>query len=605
MARDEAGLAAAFKSQRQLIQIATPYLEDVYQFIEGSGCAIMLADGTGCVLNALGDRPMVDRLRALDLGIGSYWAEIYLGTNAFGLALVTAMPTQVVGAEHFLESLHGFASSAAPIHHVSGRIVGVLGIVSPAVAATSHTLSLAMGVSRAITNQLHTDVYLEETNYYLSEVRAILEAISVGVITCDSRGHISHINTQAAMILGANTSLLVGESLASLFESPHTPDGTGASAEPLDDIEASFHMQGKDIQVVASLRPILDGARIPKGFIILFRPLEEVRQLVYRQVGADAALTFDGIPAGSPAMQSLVRQARIAARGTAPVLLQGEGGVGKGHLARAIHNEGQVVHRPFITVDCRAIPHELMISEFLGYEQSDHHSRPSKFELANGGTLLIDQIGSMSLEMQHALLHIIETDEVTRLGSSRPTRVRVRIVATTNEDLERLINKGHFLADLYFRFGVFNLHVPPLRQRPEDIPLLVASFLEGITRRARLGEIVAIEDEAMAVMCRYPWPGNVRELESALERAFYQCYDDVIRTADLPEAVRQGRVMVNTSFTPQPVISLADAEREAILRAGWACKGQVGDMAQQLGIGRTSLWRKMKQMNLTPAYFKR
>ena len=329
--------------------------------------------------------------------------------------------------------------------------------------------------------------------------------------------------------------------------------------------------------------------------------MEQVRRLVQQQAGTLARLTIEDVYGQTPAMRRVLRQARIAARGTAPVLLYGEGGVGKNHLAQAIHNESERADRSFMAINCRAIPHELMLGELLG-EDNNNSIRPSKFELADGGTLLLDQVESLSLEMQAALLQLIETGHLTHLGGVTPIGVDVRIIAATSEDLERLVAEGSFLPHLYYRFGVFNITIPPLRQRSDDLALLAERFLARITRRD--GRPAWIDDEAMSALRRYPWPGNVRELESVLERAVYQSRDGVIRATSLPPALRQRRVLTARSTQPELVISVTEAEREAIIRAGWACHGHVSEMAQELQIGRTTLWRKMKRYNLTPEQFR-
>jgi transcriptional activator for dhaKLM operon len=176
-------------------------------------------------------------------------------------------------------------------------------------------------------------------------------------------------------------------------------------------------------------------------------------------------------------------------------------------------------------------------------------------------------------------------------------------MAATSEDLEADVSEGSFLSHLYYRFGVFNTTIPPLRERAEDLPLLAERFLARITQRD--SRAAWIDDEAMAILRRYPWPGNVRELESVLERALHQSSDGSIRAADLPESVRKGRVMTPMSVQPEPLLSMFDAEREAIIRAGWANQGRVSEMAHNLQIGRTTLWRKMKRHNISPEQFKR
>jgi transcriptional activator for dhaKLM operon len=302
-------------------------------------------------------------------------------------------------------------------------------------------------------------------------------------------------------------------------------------------------------------------------------------------------------------MREVIRQARIAARGAAPVLIRGEGGVGKNHLARAIHNESKRSDRAFIVIDCRAIPHELMAAEFLGHARGTGIlGQPSKFELAHGGTLLLDQIESLSLELQTALLRVLETGYVMRLGGSQPIQLDVRIMSATTADLERRVAEGSFISHLYYRFGVFNIHIPPVRERIDDIPLIAERFLARIGQRDE--RALWIDDEAMAILCRYPWPGNVREMESALERAVAHSQDGMVRAVNLPEVVRSGRVITAESPQAEPVLSVSEAEREAIIRAGQATHGHVADMAEKLGIGRTTLWRKMKHFNISPADFK-
>jgi transcriptional activator for dhaKLM operon len=246
----------------------------------------------------------------------------------------------------------------------------------------------------------------------------------------------------------------------------------------------------------------------------------------------------------------------------------------------------------------------LMIPEFLGYDQdATTPGRPSKFELANEGTLLLDQIESLSLEMQSALLQIIETKHILRLHSTRLIPVNVRIITSTAANLEQLVAEGSFVRQLYYAFGVFNFYIPSLRDRVEDIPLLAERFLSRITQTQERASW--IDDETLAILNRYPWPGNVRELENALERALNHSTDGTIRMIDLPEVVRRGRVLHTTSLIPEPIVSTAEAEREAIIRAGWACQGRVSEMAQHLEISRTTLWRKLKRLNIAPEQFKR
>jgi transcriptional regulator of acetoin/glycerol metabolism len=591
-----------------LLTIARPVMEDIHQFAERSGVAVLLANGAACILEILGDRPMVKALNHLGMQPGAYLDEGRMGTNALALALLQAVPVQVVGAEHYFEFHRDLTCSAAPIHDVSGRIIGALAMAGRSDTAHSHTLTAVMAAARAIGNQLHAESYLQEANRRLTELQGVFSAISEGVMSWNQEGKVTHMNALAAEILRLKPQAVTGRHLGEVLQLPSIIAEAVQLGESLRDVEASFGVNDHAVDCLVSLQPTYEGLRGPVGYIATLRPIERVHRLVHRLVGAQATLTLDDVQGESAAMRRVRRQARIAARGTAPVLLQGEDGVGKNPLARAIHNAGARANHPFIAINCLALPHELMLSEFLGYEGGAFsgalaEGRPSKFELTSGGTLFLDEIEGLTLEMQAALLQVIETGHVMRLGGTRPIPVDVRVIAATSVDLEARVAEGSFRSDLYYRFGVFIIDLPPLRERVEDIPLLVERFLARITQQMDCPAFIT--DEALETLSRYPWPGNIRELENVLERAVAASKDGLIRVPDLPALVRDGRALVPGTLHPQPVHSLAEAEREAIIRAGWACQGQVSVMANHLGISRTTLWRKMKSWNIDPQDFKR
>ncbi|MFQ5592871.1 MAG: dihydroxyacetone kinase operon transcriptional regulator DhaR [Anaerolineae bacterium] len=591
-----------------LIAIARPIMEDIHQFAEESNSAVLLTDGTACILDVLGDHLMVDTAGRLGLRAGVYWNEGGAGTNALALALLEAVPVQVVGSEHYFRGFHDLTCSAAPIHDVNGRIVGALAMAGHRKDAHPHTLAGIMAGARAITNQLQTDMYLQEANRHLGELNAVFRAISDGVMSWNRSGSITHINDQAGEILNLKPQTVLGRPLEEVLQIPAVLLDAIQNGQSVRDVEARFVVDDHTANCLVSLRPIREGPQEPVGYIVTLRPIERVRQLVHRLIGSQATLTLEDMLGESAVMRHVRREARIAAQGTAPVLLQGEDGVSKNPLARAIHNESNRAAGPFLAMNCQAIPHELMVSEFLGYEGGAFsgvlaEGRPSKFELADGGTLFLDEVDSLTQELQAALLQVIDTGHVMRLGGTRPIPIALRIIAATSADLEQRVAEGSFRSDLYYRFGVFSIVVPPLRERVEDIPLLVERFLARITKQ--MNRPARIDDDALALLMRYPWPGNVRELETVLVRAVALGEDGDVHVEDLPAVVRNGRILTPESPVPEPVLTLAEAEREAIIRVGWACQGQVTSMADQLGISRTTLWRKMKRLNLGPKDFRR
>jgi transcriptional activator for dhaKLM operon len=273
-------------------------------------------------------------------------------------------------------------------------------------------------------------------------------------------------------------------------------------------------------------------------------------------------------------------------------------------LARAIHNSGRRAGGPFLAINCRAIPHGLVLGEFLGFEAGAFNTgpatgQPSKFELAHGGTLFLEEIEALPLEMQAALLRVIEAGDVIRLGGTRVIPVDTRVIAASTADLDALVAEGAFRADLLLRLSSFVIATLPLREQPAEVPLLIARLQDK--RSAQLGPSLTLVPAAHAALCAYPWPGNVRELETVMERAAALCEGQPIQFDHLPAVVRQRRAVVKHRPTTEPVRSLAEAEQAAIVAAGRAAHGNLTQAAQFLGIGRTTLWRKLKALGLRSA----
>ena len=272
-------------------------------------------------------------------------------------------------------------------------------------------------------------------------------------------------------------------------------------------------------------------------------------------------------------------------------------------MARAIHNESARAEGPFVSVNCRALPRDLVVGEFLGFEAGvlrGSQGQPSKFELAHGGTLHLEEVDALPLEMQGALLRVIDSGEVMRLGGSRVIPVDVRFIVSASVNLERHVINGEFRADLFYALSRISIHLPALRDRMADLPLIVNATLDRLRRQS--GRRVEVSNEALQLLRHYRWPGNVRELENALERAAVLADSGIIEAQHLPDSIR-GRGWPGEPIEYVP--ALHEAEYEAILRAASACQGNLTKMAEMLGIGRTTLWRKIKASNIRVEDFRR
>ena len=314
--------------------------------------------------------------------------------------------------------------------------------------------------------------------------------------------------------------------------------------------------------------------------------------------GSDAAV--GGMVGRTEVMRSLFASLRRVAPQDTTVLVTGETGTGKELVARAVHELSPRAASPFIAVNCAALGEGVLESELFGHVKGAFtgavRDRAGVFESAHGGTIFLDEVGEMSASVQQRLLRVLQEREVTRVGSARPVRVDVRVVAATNRNLAELVESSRFRQDLYYRLAVFPLVVPPLRERRADIPLLIAHAIERLRDRAPEGANLACSSFAIRLMRTYDWPGNVRELMSVVERAAVDAGFGRIEAQHLPPELRRG---VDSSESRYRATRSADDERDAILAALEQTDGAIARAAELLGMGRTTLWRKLKQYGLT------
>jgi len=366
----------------------------------------------------------------------------------------------------------------------------------------------------------------------------------------------------------------------------------------------------------------------------------EISRLQKKQSGH---LTFNDLIARSTGMEQVIKLGRRAAQSNIPILIEGESGVGKELIATAIQGEGERAGKPFITVNCGAIPENLVESILFGHEKgsftgaTDKHA--GKFLEASGGTLFLDEIGELPLDMQVKLLRAIQQGEIDPVGSKKPVKVDIRLISATNRDLLQMVKEGRFREDLYYRLNVYPMHVPPLRERKADIPDLIAHFIRRLA--AEEGKpVLGISQDALDMLCAYDWPGNVRQVENTVFRAIVLCDGEVLQVSDFPQIAT---LVDGYSHSAQPAPSseihrpangtqmsapqtqrnsfadfarsnfsdgiavtdaagnvrkLEDIEAEMIRLAIEKYKGHMTEVARRLGIGRSTLYRKIRDLGL-------
>lgn len=585
-----------------LISIARPVIEDIYQNTSQSGMAIILTNGAGCVLDMLCDPEMERQLTAWGIVPGTILTEELVGTNAIGLALTTRMPVQVNGAEHYARQFHSLADAAAPIFDPKGDLLGVLAVILPLDKNPRYALSMVVAGVRAIEGQHQSDWLLVEQNNQLTQLNTILSAISDGILVWNASQMLIHVNKAASQMIGSPIQSLVGRQIDTLLSLPKSVREAIDQNKPIQDVEATITLGKTQNSFLVNADYVYIQSQDKAAWtIITLRPEKKLRDLVQRQTGPRAMLTLDDIPGDSAQIRRVRNLALSVAGAQASVLIRGEQGTGKNVLANAIHNASPRQDGPFVIFSASSIPNELVISELLGIEEDTsgqlRGSRPSKFELAQGGTIFFQDVDYLPLEAQSVLLNVLELGIVQRIRGQRAIHVDVRIIASSTADIDALIAQGSFRADLYYRMSSFLIDIPPLRERPHDIPLVVDRILARLS--SQLDQPLKLAPGTMEVLKKIPWRGNVREIEAVLTRAAMQSAPgrdlELNRVLPLNHASLSSHPMYGTEAS---IKNIQEIEREAIQQAAEICHGNVTLMAQSLGISRTTLWRRLKTLKL-------
>ncbi|GFN36840.1 sigma 54-interacting transcriptional regulator [Tepidimicrobium xylanilyticum] len=467
-------------------------------------------------------------------------------------------------------------------------------------------------IVRDITEIKDSQSQLLEEKMSLDMIEDLLEHVYEGFALVDNEGKIVKWNYED--LLGIKEEDAIGKHVTEVIENTRLHIVVKTGEKEIRDIQ---RIQGYDM--VANRVPIIRGGKIIGAVgAVLFKDASDIRQMAKELIELenkineykgeierlqDSRYTFNSIITRNPKMEYLKKLGRTAAQSNSTVLILGESGTGKELFAQAIHKASYRKFGPFIPINCAAIPRELLESELFGYEAgaftgARREGKPGKFELANGGTIFLDEIGDMPLDMQVKLLRVLEEKEYERVGGNKKITLDARIIAATNEKIEEAVEKGKFREDLYYRLNVINIDIPPLRDRKEDIPLLCEHLIEYLSKELNMGKKV-IEKETMDILMEYHWPGNVRELRNVLERAITISTQEIILPHHLPDRLLKNKIEVVGKDRMYPLKDVvAKAEKDAIICAIRKAKGNKTLAAEILGIHRTALYRKMEKYDL-------
>jgi transcriptional regulator with PAS, ATPase and Fis domain len=578
-------LAATLASHRVLIAAAAQVMRGLLAYNPRGHINLTDANGTTLYFCGLDITP-----------IGSRLLESTQGTNCTGLALAEDRLVYVLAEENFGIGLRQrrMHCAAAPIKNAQGQTVAMLTLTAEPGWFHFHTLGTVQAAADAVSRQMVLQALL-------AEQQTVLEVLNEGLVVLDDRGCIKALNRYARQLFRVGLELL-GSPFQQLGRSELSDALLLGGGEAVRDLDCTFHLQDRSqLACLVSVCPLEQG-----GVIVSLRENRRIREITRRIIGSQASYTFDTIQGASRAIQDALHLGRIASRSESTTLILGESGTGKELFAQAIHNASDRANGPFVAVNCGAIPRDLVQSELFGHVEgaftgSARGGSAGKFELADGGTIFLDEIGDMSFDAQVSLLRVLQEGEITRVGAKNSRQVDVRIIAATHRNLSQAVAEGAFREDLYYRLNVLNLTVPPLRMRREDIPLLARHFLARCARSLRKS-VLGFSPEALDLLTAYGWPGNVRELENSIERATNLAMGELIQPADLPLETRQ-RAMLR-AYEPQPAQDLSSHEMHAIVAALKSTGGNIRLAARQLNVSRGGLYNKMSRFGLNAGDFR-
>lgn len=575
-----------------------------------------LIDKNGVMLMQLGDKLLIDD----DSMVGSVWNESTLGTCAHVISMQLKQPAHLVGPEHYSDIFQNSSVLAAPImdenNDILAEIVLSQHFVNPTldtsfIKNSMYAQGLIIGMAIAIENKLKLHksyAELKKVNEELEKKHAAdivtLNEIDGSLVMVDKDGLIVNFNAEASRVLhldkhesgkkNINDFLSNNSHIATLMEQ-------GGNA---DDFEESIVINGEEKVFYVMVRPILKESKL-LGSVIRFNNMDKINDLVTRRAGATARYNYEDIIGESKAFKEAIELGKRFSRSNENVLLIGESGTGKELFAQSLHNQYRP-QGPFMAVNCAAMPRELIESELFGYEGgsftgAERTGKPGKIELANGGTLFLDEIGDMPFELQSVLLRVLEDKQIMRIGGRRYKKVDFRLIAATNKNLQKMMEENLFREDLYYRLSVLSIHLPPLRDRGNDVELLCQYFVERYCRKLGL-KTMRISPAALKRINEYRWPGNVRQLENAMIYAVNHAENEEIRINDLPATVLEDNSPpINTVSGEQinEIRTIEAMEKVVIENALFKTRNNISRAAEFLGIGKSTLYRKLKEYNIS------
>lgn len=486
----------------------------------------------------------------------------------------------------------------------NGDVEGVIGMIAfteeqkkTFIENEKSYMNFVSRMSHLISSRIKEQILNEELRYKSIELKTIIDAVDEGIIAIDDKKKILCINKRARNILGVGGRNVKGKDLDKLLPQNSVTEVLRKN-EDIENQEEVLNIKGRDFRFLLSAKPIIFNHK-KAGAVATFKDFNELHRSILKINESSNSITFDDILGESPSFVRVKEQANRVAKEDVTVLLIGESGTGKELFARAIHNASQRKNEVFVPINCGAIPDSLIESELFGYERgaftgANPKGKIGKFEMANKGTIFLDEIGDIPLHMQVKLLRVLQERKIVKVGGLSPIDVDVRVIAATNKNLWKMVKSGEFREDLYYRLNVIPIEIPPLRERPEDILALAKKFLERYSKIYKK-DIKSISKKAQKLMLSHSWPGNVRELENLIEYGVIFEKGNSLTDATLLKKMPH-RLNGKTKSKASLKEMVAEYEKNIIInklkRHGHDLRAKE-KVASELGISLPTLYRKL------------
>lgn len=590
-------LQKSIKKNKWIIEIVEPVMKELCKQFLNQKLTVTLLDTDFCVLEIHQSDGIVEsNILKKCTRPGFCYSEEKVGTTSISMCVESGKVETISGYEHYCREYCNIFCVAVPIYDENNLICAILGTTG-LLENKSNNLDTVLAItSKMITNSIKMFRVQKELDKQSKLHSLIVDATSDGMLTVDMNGIITFINPAGMRILNIDKTC-IGKHITEGVDFEPTILNVVKTQKGYIDREFRLESKRGTVHFVKTAIPMKDEKGNMIGVLDIFRSINQVKSMVNKMTGAQAKYKVSDIIGESEPMHKLKKMVKLAGMNENSVLIQGESGTGKEIIAQAIHTYDPRREGPFIAINCAAMPRTLIESELFGYEDgaftgASKGGRPGKFEMANGGTLLLDEIGDMPLDIQSKLLRVLQQKSVVRVGGFKEIPFDVRIIVATNKNLAEMMKEKNFREDLYYRVNVINIISPPLRDRGNDIDLISDFILKQ--HNMVNGAQKTLSNEVRRTLHDWNWPGNVRELENAIEYACCIAESNVILPKHLPNKIFKGLVETKR----YGVMTLKQAEIMAVKNALEHTSGNVTKAAKILEIGRNTLYDKIRAINL-------